>query len=243
MAKKELSTKEKLTKKIREINPALDTWEIWEALMSVFSCSIANAVETDKKIYDKREKEFKRAMSKLNNAEAIAETFILLNMAIMENPCTDILGELYMSLKLGNHWKGQFFTPQNVAEMMAKICMGKEAALEAVKENDCVSVEDPCCGSGVMLLAGAKNLAEYDVNYQRKALFVGQDIDRIVVQMCYIQLALNECIGYVCVADSLKNPIIYDENGVLQAQPGQEFWFTPRYTLCKLQNEASEKSA
>ena len=89
----------------------------------------------------------------------------------------------------------------------------------------------------------AKRLKAMGINYQSKALFVGQDIDRIAAQMCYIQLALNGCTGYVCVADAMMKPVVVDENGTLLMQPGQEFWFTPFYTMKALLNEETEKIA
>ena len=66
------------------------------------------------------------------------------------------------------------------------------------------------------------------MNYQEKVLFVGQDIDRVVGQMCYIQLSLLGCAGYICIADTIVNPVV---GSVLQPdeQKGQEFWYTPLY--------------
>ena len=241
---KETNTKEALKKKIQNLNPSLRTWEIWESLMSIFSCTLANTLETNDTIRAKREEEYIRALEKIGNTQAVAETFALLTQAIEENPCTDILGELYMSLRLGDHWKGQYFTPQNVADAMAIITMSdKKDVMSTLEEKGCIGVTDPSCGAGVTLLAGAKRLKEMGINYQAKALFVGQDIDRIASQMCYIQLALNGCTGYVCVANTLTNPVVVDENGTLLIQPGQEFWFTPFYTMKALLNEETEKIA
>ena len=44
--------------------------------------------------------------------------------------------------------------------------------------------------------------------------------------MCYIQLSLLGCAGYVVVGDTLSNPI---EGDVLfpDEKEGQEFWYTP----------------
>lgn len=229
---KETNTKEALKKKIQNLNPALRTWEIWESLMSIFSCTLANTLETNDTIRAKREEEYKRALEKIGNTQAVAETYALLMQAVEENPYTDILGELYMSLRLGDHWKAQYFTPQSIADMMAIMTMSdKQDVMSTLEEKGCIEVADPACGAGVMLLAGAKRLKEMGINYQSKALFVGQDIDRITAQMCFVQLALNGCTGYVCVANTLTNPVVVDENGTLLIQPGQEFWFTPSYRI------------
>lgn len=234
--------KELLKKKIETLNPSLRTWEIWEAVISAIACTFANVLEPDKDKRVKREEEFNRAVQKVGSKEAISEVLALLIDVVEEYPCEDVLGELYMKLKLGNHWTGQHFTPQNIAELMAEITTDKDEINKQIEQERSVAVSDPCCGSGVMLLAQAKKLREMGINYQSQVFYVGQDIDRVVAQMCFIQLTLNGCVGYVCVADCLENPITSDENGYLIEQPGQEFWFTPFYTLNLLkQKEAEEK--
>ena len=39
----------------------------------------------------------------------------------LEETSTDILGELYMALEIANKDAGQFFTPYNVARLMAEM--------------------------------------------------------------------------------------------------------------------------
>lgn len=84
------------------------------------------------------------------------------------------------------------------------------------------------CGAGATLISAANTFKERGINYQEKVLFVGQDIDRVVGQMCYIQLSLLGCAGYICIADTIVNPVV---GSVLQPdeQKGQEFWYTPPY--------------
>ena len=79
-----------------------------------------------------------------------------------------------------------------------------------------------------MLIAAANTILRQKVNYQNHVLFVGQDIDRIVGMMAYIQLSLLGCPGYVVIGNSLTNPIV---GSALQPfeKEGQEFWYTPLY--------------
>ena len=59
-------------------------------------------------------------------------------------------------------------------------------------------------------------------------LYVAQDIDRTAALMCYIQLALLGCAGYVVVADTLRSPL----TGHLlcpSASPEHEVWYLPMY--------------
>lgn len=53
-------------------------------------------------------------------------------------------------------------------------------------------------------------------------------IDRVVAQMCYIQLSLLGCAGWVAVANTISNPVCGDPLMPVE-KPGQEFWYTPFY--------------
>jgi hypothetical protein len=99
----------------------------------------------------------------------------------------DVFGDFYMEYISHGH-NGQFFTPEPVCEMMARILnpagFGERVA-------DC------CCGSGRMLLAAAKISGD--------SLFFGADVDRTCAMMCVINLCLNGLLGEVCWLDTLMN--------------------------------------
>lgn len=59
-------------------------------------------------------------------------------------------------------------------------------------------------------------------------LFVANDIDRVTAQMCFIQLSLLGCPGYVAVANTLSNPVA-GNTLMPEERPEQEFWYTPFY--------------
>ena len=79
-----------------------------------------------------------------------------------------------------------------------------------------------------MLIAAANVLRANKINYQRHALFVAQDIDRIAGLMCYIQLSLLGCSGYVVIGDSITNPVVGEPLMPVE-QPGQELWYMPMF--------------
>ena len=131
-----------------------------------------------------------------------------------------------MQLNLGNHWKGQFFTPYCVCKMMSEItCKDIDSHIE---KQGYLSICDPACGAGATLIAAANTMKKCKHNFQNHVVFVAQDIDRITGMMCYIQLSLLGCPGYVAVANTLSNPVT--GNVLIPDQKkGQEFWFTPFY--------------
>ena len=91
-----------------------------------------------------------------------------------------------------------------------------------------MSILDCACGAGAILIAAANVLRCNKINYQRNALFVAQDIDRTVGLMCYIQLSLLGCSGYVVIGDSITNPIIGEPLYPIE-QSGQEWWYMPMF--------------
>ena len=200
------------------------SWQVWEDLMTVMACSIANAGAPQDEKWKKREELYKRAISDLGDPDIPAKIFGEVIGALEDKPDQDFLGALYMNLNLGSHWHGQFFTPYNICHMMAKMQM--EDAKARIDEQGWISVCDTCIGGGAMLIAAANVLKEQGINYHNHVLFVGQDLDPVVAKMAYIQLSLLGCPGYIAIGDSLTTPMtghpLFPED-----REGLEYWITP----------------
>lgn len=112
-------------------------------------------------------------------------------MKKMSETNKEILGEIYMQWEVSNKHTGQYFTPWHVAYMMAQM-------LEPKGE----SVNDCCCGSGIMLIAACKTMTNPQLD---KAVFVGQDIDLTCVMMCALNLTFFNLNGYVIWGNSFTN--------------------------------------
>ena len=182
------------------------SWQVWADVMSAIACSLSNAVDKTPERYEAREKEYEQCIKRLGSVELPAKLMAIITAALTINPEQDFLGAMYMKLNLGNHWKGQFFTPYSLCQCMAEISLGQDENTE-IKSKGYLSVNDPACGAGATLLAAANTFRKRGIDYQRDVLFVGQDIDRVVGQMRYIQMSLLGCPGYVVIADSLTNPV------------------------------------
>lgn len=103
----------------------------------------------------------------------------------------DVLGEIYMDMAM-NPGSGQFFTPWEVACLMAELQSDHGALVRerhAVDDFTPVTVNDPACGSGVLLLAFAST---YPVEMVRQGhvMFYGQDIDATCVKMAHCNMRL-----------------------------------------------------
>lgn len=201
-------------------------WQVWEDLMSVIACSLSNSIDKEPRHYEQREKEYAQCIDRLGSVELPAKILEIIVMALENNPEQDFLGAMYMQLNLGNHWKGQFFTPYPVCRMMSKITCGDID--RKIEKQGYISVCDPACGAGATLIAAANTMKNCRYNFQNHVLFVGQDIDRVVGMMCYIQLSLLGCAGYICIGNTLTNPL---SGHVLfpQEKEGQELWYMPMF--------------
>lgn len=201
-------------------------WTVWQHFINMAACSISNAVDRQPETWRRREESYLATVKAYDKEELddFVKMFGLLVQALEENPAQDFLGNLYMSLDFGRGWSGQFFTPWHVAEFMAQIELANGVVFSELEKQGYISVNDPACGAGCMLIAFAQACRKMEkINYQRQVLFVGQDIDRVVAQMCYIQLSLLGCPGYVVVGDTLARPTC---GSVLRpvVHPDNEIW-------------------
>ena len=201
-------------------------YEVWQDMVVMIACAIANAV--DKRHFDEREAMYMRIVPKYSKEElsVFPEFFTHIVLGIEENPDCDFLGELYMGLDLGNNKAGQFFTPYHVCKFMAECSIQEDLLKSQIENNGWISVNDPACGAGATLVAAANYLKGIGINYQMQALFVAQDVDMTVALMCYIQLSLLGCAGYVVIGNTLTEP---QTGHVLFGEESSRCWFTPMY--------------
>jgi type I restriction-modification system DNA methylase subunit len=166
--------------------------KVWDDFILMFACTISNAVY--KITFGQRIEMYMRVCKEYSSDELDMMTQLcgFTILALEENQEQDFLGDLFTSMNLFNARKGQIFTPYPIAKLMATLTNGNLS--EQIKEKGFVSVNDPACGAGVMLIAFANVARKQGVNYQRDIVFVAQDIDFTVALMCYVQLALIGCV-------------------------------------------------
>ena len=232
MAKKEndviTGTEKEFMDRFNKLTMRRSDWQVWSDLMAVMACSIANIFDPNTDRKTKREEEYSSCMERLEDEEIPAQMLAVVTNALENNPEQDFLGQMFMNLNLGSHWKGQFFTPFHVSQMMAQINLPEDTVKKEIENRGWISVNDPACGAGSMLIAAASVLKKNGINYQQNVAIIANDIDRVAAQMCYIQLSILGCPGYVVVADTLTDPVT---GSVLfpEEKTTQEFWYTPMW--------------
>lgn len=182
------------------------SWQAWSDFVEMAAISIANSCEIRCKVKQEREERYMSIIGQYSKGEQalFPELLEILVASLERNSEQDFLGEMFMALELGSHWKGQFFTPYNICKMMAKV--NTADAKDKLAAKGWIGVHDPACGAGATLI-GVRNALELDSIGGTQVFFVGQDIDRTAAMMCYIQLSLLGCAGYVVIADTLIHPI------------------------------------
>lgn len=70
-------------------------------------------------------------------------------------------------------------------------------------ERDFITVSDPACGAGGMIVAMAEAMLEAGFNPQKQMMVYCVDIDPVAAMMCYIQLSLMGIPAIVATGNSL----------------------------------------
>lgn len=119
----------------------------------------------------------------------------------------DAFGDAYeylMGMYASNAGKsgGEYFTPQEVSELLTRIAIGEKTEVN--------KVYDPACGSGSLLLKAAKILGRDMVRQG----FFGQEINLTTYNLCRINMFLHD-IDYdkfdIAHGDTLTDPKHWDD--------------------------------
>lgn len=143
----------------------------------------------DRHGWDVREARYLQIASGYEREELDRFAELLAQVALeLGNGFDDVLGHLYMSLDLGNERLGQFFSPYEVSLLSAQLALGNN--LDDLRDQDVITLGEPSCGSGGMVIAMIDTLKRADINHQQRVHVTAQDLDATAVHMTYIHLAL-----------------------------------------------------
>lgn len=133
----------------------------------------------------------------------------------------DLFGDAYeflMTMYAANAGKsgGEFFTPQEVSELLTRIAVAGKTEVN--------KVYDPACGSGSLLLKFAKILGKENVRNG----FYGQEINITTYNLCRINMFLHD-INYenfdIAHGDTLTEPKHWDD------EPFEAIVSNPPYSI------------
>lgn len=210
-------------------------YDVFRDFVTLAACTLHNGIfhsfgiEAWPKIAQEREAEYLKIIGSYSKEDQQAFPLLFAHLVGMLDPePRDILGQLYMELEVASKDQGQFFTPPELSELMARLSHGPELAN---LQKPFVTVSEPACGAGGMVLAFVKIMIENKLDPSRRMWTQCVDVDRLAALMCYVQLSLWNVPGEVIVGNSLSLEI-------------REVWYTPAHTYglwnIRLKRDASE---
>jgi hypothetical protein len=150
----------------------------------------------------KREPEYLEIAGRYTRDELSDISQALANLVneMEEKPFTDILGDYY--LEVASHSskqaRGEFYTPPQISKLMAGMLFN----VEAVKAKGVpITVNEPACGSGGMVLAVAELFAPDSVDLLRVTC---QDINPLSADMTFINTTLWGIPAQVILGDTIR---------------------------------------
>lgn len=199
-----MNYKKEIIKAIESMSGRYAPYNVFSDWIEMCSLSIQNTVSmVHNKVWKDREQLYidiaRRYTEK--EIEQFAQMFVWLGDALTED-MSDVFGQIYMEAGMGSKHTGQFFTPFHLSELCAKTGID----VDNLPETGRISLNEPSCGGGGMIIAACKVLHEAGFDFQRRLDVVAQDLDWKGVYMTYLQLSLIGCRAIVVQGDTLADP-------------------------------------
>lgn len=152
-------------------------YKAFAAFVRLAACALA--LQTREADYLDEAKHWTRA-----ELEAFGRALASLIVEMEDRPFEDVLGSHYMEFALSSkaqQWGGEFHTPKPVCDLIARM-LGDDLPREGP-----ITVLEPACGSGAMILALAQAPPAED---RRRLRVTAIDISRVACDMTFINTTL-----------------------------------------------------
>ncbi|TAK93479.1 MAG: SAM-dependent DNA methyltransferase [Verrucomicrobia bacterium] len=156
-----------------------DTRRVFDGFTRLAACALA--AQTREAEYLDEAKRWEKP-----DLELFAEALGALVSEMESRPFEDLIGGYYMEFALshkGQQWNGEFHTPKNICDMMARMLFD----LESLPTEGPITVCEPACGSGAMILAVGEACPP---ELRRRLRVTAIDINRSACDMAFINTTL-----------------------------------------------------
>lgn len=203
-----------------------DLWTVYSDFLELIAISISNACEhiTYPERFEKREKRYLDIAKNYSKDELLLFSKIFQRLVeyqdynISTSGAKDILGAFLMELELADKWGGQFFTPMDIANLMAKLFYPSEWIKNEIETKGFIIANDSAVGGGATMIGLVNAMLECGFNPQKQLFVECNDLDSRACLMAYIQLATLGIPAIVRKQNTLTNQI-YDT------------WITPAFYI------------
>lgn len=201
-----MNRKKEIIQAIEKTAGKYSAYEVFTDWIRCMALSISNTVTSfHDNVWQEREQAYIDTMRKytLEERQRFCEMMVWL-AETLDDGADDVLGKIYMESGMGSKAAGQFFTPYHLCVLTAELALQNQ--IEEYREGKKITLSEPSCGGGAMIIASAKVLQDNGINFQDAMEVVAQDLDWKGVYMCYVQLSLLG-ISATCVqGDTLCEP-------------------------------------
>lgn len=196
-------------KRIQRFN-ALDGRDHFRSFIEMAYCSYAKVTAGNKERADKLEERYMQIVGTLKpeTVREYPELVGLIFNGLLPGGC-DFLGSAASQLEALNAHAGQFFTPYHISRCMAEMVLGDLGATLAAK--GFVTIAEPACGSGGMILAAADVFKAKGFEPHTSMLARATDVSPLCFQMTFLQLTLRGIPALVQYGDSLGNEAPWEQ--------------------------------
>lgn len=210
-----------LENKLKSISSSRHLYKVFEDFITMSAITLQNScLVKNSPQWQKLEDEYLTIIKQYNKAEQalFVECFgELVNLLQASELPKDVLGYLYMDLGFSSDHEGQYFSPNEINELMAKLNLN-DLKTGVLKDRPFFTMSEPACGSGGMILATAKEVILQGFNPANRLWVQAIDKSRIAGLMAYIQLALWGIPAQVIIGNTLTLEF-------------KEYWYTPTHIL------------
>lgn len=157
-----------------------DTRRAFDAFTRLAACALA--AQTREAEYLEEVKHWERP-----ELDLFAEALGALVLEMESKPFEDLIGGYYMEFALsqkGQQWHGEFHTPKTICDLMARMTLGD---MESLPPEGPISVCEPACGAGAMILSLAEACPP---EVRRRLRVTAIDISRTACDMTFINTTL-----------------------------------------------------
>lgn len=202
----EAITKKRIADALQSLSIAHSPHEVFFDFVASAAYAFVNLLEPDSKKKAAREESY-LSLQKKYSPEEVKKFGDILGMTLLyadqEDGIYDVLGPIYESMGISNKKTGQFFTPQNVAELVANLAIDPTVE-EKIKEHGYITIYEPASGAGVNVLMAAQSLKNRGYNPQQVMLVYAADIDKNCMYMTYFHLSIYGIPAVVQHCDTLS---------------------------------------
>lgn len=197
--------KKKIINEINTLSGAHSPYEVFSDWIRCSSLAVCNSVHLiHNEVWQQREREYIETLKRYPDGTEVRFAGMLCMLGdLLAEEMTDALGEIYMEAGMGSKVSGQFFTPFHLSELTAR--MAVQNAIDTF-DGHMITMCEPSCGGGGMIIATAKVLKDAGINYQKYLDVVAQDLDWKGVYMTYLQCSLLGIKATCVQGDTLKEP-------------------------------------